>query len=88
MNLLFSIRMIDQSDNGDDDDYADDDKDKDGDDDEDGDEDGGGIRSWTVAVPIHQMLMTHHPTIVAKVFLPPETGFLRPNFPNIEEEFS
>ena len=66
MNLLFSIRMIDQSDNGDDDDYADDDKDKDGDDDEDGDEDGGGIRSWTVAVPIHQMLMTNHPTIVAK----------------------
>ena len=45
MNLLFSIRMIDQSDNGDDDK----DDDKDGDDDEDGNEDGGGIRSWTVA---------------------------------------
>ena len=49
MNLLFSIRRIDQSDNVDDEDYAVNDKDKDGDDDEDGDEDGGGIRSWTVA---------------------------------------
>ena len=34
------------------------------------------------------LLQTCRPSIVGKVILPPGYGFLRMNFPNIEEEFS
>ena len=37
---------------------------------------------------VEDILPTKLPTQLQKVFLPPGSGFLRRNFPNIDDEFS